>query len=83
MSVLKLSGLLALCAAVSACQTTEYVPIEPECSPVVIPSLPDIDRGSLWDALGDDEYRRLESYTDGLWGVIDEQAAIIGEMCGG
>tara|TARA_Y100000593_G_scaffold45242_1_gene86092 strand:- start:1973 stop:2122 length:150 start_codon:yes stop_codon:yes gene_type:complete len=47
-----------------------------------MPSLPDIDRGSLWDALGDDEYRRLESYTDGLWGVIDEQAAIISEVCG-
>lgn len=98
MNVLKLLAPMALCAAVSACTTVEYIPVTPSCSPVVMPALPDIDRGYLWDTFveaerfraaddpvtqGDEQYRLLESYVDGLWSVIDEQAAIIGEVCGG
>lgn len=82
MNVLKLLGPLALCAAVSACSTVEYIEVTPNCSPVVIPNLPVIDNGDLWDALGDEKYRVIESYADGLWGIIDEQAAIISEVCG-
>ena len=98
MNVLKLSALAVVCAAISACTTIEYVPVTPECSPVVMPALPDIDRGLLWDTFvhaeryrsaddpvtqGDEQYRILERYIDRLWSVVDEQAAIIGEVCGG
>lgn len=83
MNVLKLSALAVVCAAISACTTVEYVPVTPNCSPVVMPALPDIDSGELWDALGDDQYRVLERYIDRMWSVVDEQAAIISEVCGG
>jgi len=82
MNALKLSALAAVFAAISACSTVEYVPVAPECSPVVMPALPNIDRGELWDALGDEQYRVLERYIDRLWSVVDEQSAIIGEVCG-
>lgn len=81
MSVLRLSALAVVFAAVSACTTVEYVPVTPNCSPVVMPNLPDIDAGMLWDALGDERYREIEKYIDRLWGVVDEQAAIISEVC--
>lgn len=81
MNAVKLLAPMVLCVAVSACTTVEYIPVTPNCYPVVMPSLPVIDNGELWDALGDEQYRVVESYVDGLWSVIDEQAAIIGEVC--
>lgn len=81
MNVLRPLGLAVVFAAVSACSSIEYIEVTPHCSPVVMPNLPVIDNGKLWDALGDDRYRVIESYIDVLWGVIDEQAAIIGEVC--
>lgn len=55
--------------------------VKPYCSPISSPALPIIDRGELWDKLGDDKYRMLESYIDGLWGTIDEQRALISIVC--
>ncbi len=81
----QMSGLvviaLAAIFAVSGCTTTGYVTLQPQCEPVVVPALPLLDRGELWDALGDAQYRELERYINGLWGVVDEQAALIGEVC--
>lgn len=81
MNVLKILAPLALCAAVSACSSVEYIEVTPHCSPVVMPNLPVIDNGELWDVLGDERYREIEKYIDRLWGVVDEQAAIISEVC--
>jgi len=72
---------LALLLSLSACATTEYVEITPQCSPPSAPALPSIDRGSLWDALGDAEYRRLEAYILGLWAHSDEQGALLDVLC--
>lgn len=79
-SVLQVSVLVAL-FAVSGCTTTEYITLAPECSPVPSPSLPEIDRGHMWDRLGDDSYRSLERYIDNLWAYADENAAIVQEVC--
>ncbi|MGM0783886.1 MAG: hypothetical protein ACQEUM_07225 [Pseudomonadota bacterium] len=67
---------------VSGCATTEYREVRPQCSPPPEPSLPTIGRGELWDALGDERYRELERYLNALWGYADEQAAMLGELCG-
>ena len=72
-------GLLVSLGA-SGC-ATEYVEIRPNCTPPAQPALPQVDRGELWDALGDEQYRRLERYVNALWGYADEQAALLGELC--
>lgn len=68
--------------AVSGCSTVEFVEIKPRCTPPTQPALPVIDQGELWDALGDAQYRQLEAYINGLWGYADEQAALLGVICG-
>jgi len=80
MTVLKAS-VLAVLFAVSGCTTIEYVEVRPQCEPVPIPALPSLDRGELWDALGDAQYREVERYINGLWSVIDEQSAVLGAAC--
>ena len=77
---LMIAGLLAI-FAVSGCTTTEYREVRPQCTPPSEPALPVIDRGELWDALGDDRYRELERYLNTLWGYADEQAAMLVELC--
>lgn len=79
-SVLMTVALLATFAG-SGCTTTEYREVRPQCTPPSEPALPLIDRGELWDALGDDRYRELERYLNTLWGYADEQAAMLGELC--
>jgi hypothetical protein len=71
---------LVVSFGVSGC-ATEYVEIRPNCTPPAQPALPAISRGELWDALGDEQYRELERYINGLWGYADEQAALLGELC--
>ncbi len=73
------SALLA--ASVASCSTVEYIEVKPQCTPPPEPALPVIDKGSMWDALGDTEYRRVERYINGLWQYADEQAAMLGELC--
>ena len=72
---------LAVILGVSGCARTEYVDIRPQCTPPTQPALPVVDRGELWDALGDTKYRVLERYVNGLWAYADEQAALLGELC--
>lgn len=73
-------ALLAI-SAVSGCAAPNVIEVRPSCAPPPEPSLPLIDRGELWDALGDDRYRELERYLNTLWGYADEQAAMLGELC--
>lgn len=77
---LQVSALTAI-FAVSGCSTVEYVRVQPECSPPPEPLLPEIDRGEVWDRLGEERYRVLEMYIDTLWGYADEQAAMLDELC--
>ena len=74
-------ALLVLSAA--SCSTVEYIHVTPECTPPPQPALPEIDRGELWDAVGDAEYRRIESYINQLWAFSDEQGAMLEELCDG
>ena len=74
------SALLAL--SVASCTTVEYVPVKPECTPPPEPVLPEIDRGALWDSVGDTQYRVIETYINELWRYSDEQAAMLGALCG-
>ena len=67
---------------VASCTTLEYVPVKIECTPPPEPVLPEIDRGALWDSVGDAEYRRIETYINELWAYSDEQAAMLGALCG-
>lgn len=76
---LLLSAPLAL--FVASCTTVEYVPVNPQCTPPPQPALPEIDRGELWDAVGDAEYRRIESYINQLWAFSDEQGAMLDSLC--
>ena len=75
-----IAGLLLL--LLSGCTTIEYVPVKPECTPPPEPVLPEIQRGALWDSVGDTHYRRIETYIDQLWAYSDEQAAMLGALCG-
>ena len=75
------SALLATLGVSGCATTTEYVTLQPQCEPVVVPALPLLDRGELWQALGDAQYRELERYINGIWGVVDEQAALIKSVC--
>lgn len=82
MRVILAASLVAASAAISGCASQpETVFLQPSCQPAVTPALPDLDRGEMWMALGDAEYRRVESYIGGLWQVIDEQRAIIKSVC--
>lgn len=72
---------LLLLLLLSGCARTEYVTLQPQCEPVVVPALPLLDRGELWQALGDAQYRELERYINGIWGVVDEQAAMLDVLC--
>ena len=74
-------ALLATLGVSGCATTTEYVTLQPQCEPVGVPALPILDRGALWDALGDARYRELERYINGIWGVVDEQAALIEAVC--
>lgn len=76
-----LAPALAVLCAVSGCTTTEYIHVTPECTPPPQPALPEIDRGELWDALGDDRYRQLERYINGVWAFSDEQGAMLDSLC--
>ncbi len=80
-AALTLLGPLAI-LGVSACTTVEYVPITPECTPPPSPVLPEISKGDLWQSLGDESYRELEAYLNGLWAAYDEQAAMLDALCG-
>lgn len=74
-------GLMVI-SVVSGCTTTEYVPVQPQCTPPPQPILPAVDRGELWDKMGDAEYRVIERYIDGIWAYADEQAAMLNALCG-
>lgn len=79
-NVLKASVLAAI-FAVSGCTTTEYINVKPECTQPSQPVLPEIDQGELWDALGDERYRQLERYINGVWAFSDEQGAMLDSLC--
>lgn len=82
MHVLTLSALLVALGVSSGCATkVEYIEVLPHCEPVITPFLPDLDRGLLWDKLGDEHFRQVEEYIGTLWGVIDEQTVIITSVC--
>ena len=66
---------------ISGCARTEYVEIRPQCTPPSQPALPVISMGETWELLGDSRYRELERYILQLWGVVDEQAALIEAIC--
>lgn len=78
-NALATAALLAL--SVASCSSVEYIELRAQCTPPSQPVLPLIDRGELWDALGDAEYRRLETYINGLWAHSDEQAAMLDALC--
>lgn len=81
-SALLVSALTAI-FAVSGCTATRYITVAPKCVPPAEPVLPAIDRGALWDVLGDQQYRVIERYVDDLWAYADEQAAMLQTLCGG
>lgn len=78
-TALMVSGLLAL--SVASCTTTEFIHVTPECTPPPQPALPELSKGELWDALGDERYRALERYINGVWAFSDEQGAMLQTLC--
>lgn len=79
-TALMISALLVI-SAVSGCTTTRYVEVKPECQLPPAPVLPALDKGELWDTLGDTRYRVVESYITELWAFSDEQRAILKAVC--
>lgn len=80
-NALLLSAPLAL--SVASCTTVEYVPVNPQCTPPPSPALPELNKGELWDALGDERYRDVETYINALWAAYDERQAMLEELCDG
>lgn len=82
MRAVKILGPAALCVAVSGCASEPRVEyLQPDCPVIQRPALPELSRGRLWDALGDAEYRRLEAYVNGVWSIVDQQAAALEVVC--
>lgn len=52
---------LALVVFLGACATIETRYISPDCEVQPRPSLPSVDAGELWDLVGDDVYRVIET----------------------
>lgn len=78
-NALLLSAPLAL--SVASCTTVEYVPVNPQCTPPPQPALPELSKGELWESIGDEQYRVLERYINGLWAFSDEQGAMLKTIC--
>lgn len=76
-----LAPVLVATLGISACATTEFIHVTPECTPPPFPALPELSKGELWDKLGDGEYRRLEAYINGVWAFSDEQGAMLDTLC--
>lgn len=85
-AALTTSALLAIFAvSLAGCASTppETVIAAPQCTAPAPPAnLPVIDRGALYDDVGDAEYRSIERYINRLWAYADEQAAILAVLCG-
>ena len=75
------SALLAALLTSACATTTEYVYLQPRCQPAPEPVLHDIDAGALWDAVGDDTYRKLEQNQSRLvtWALLN--ADIVRNVC--
>lgn len=78
-SALLASGLVVIFLA--SCTTVEYVPTQTGCTPPEWPLLPTVDRGELWDAIGDEKYRVIERYINTLYGHAKDQAVMLREIC--
>lgn len=78
-NALMISALVAT-LGVSGC-ATEYIEVKPQCQLPPEPNLPVLDKGELWDYLGDTRYRTVERYIDRLWAYSDEQQAILEAIC--
>lgn len=78
-----IASALAVTLGVSGCARTEYIEVRPQCTPPSQPALPLLEKGKLWDKLGDSDYRVLERYINELWAFSDEQAAMLDVLCGG
>lgn len=80
---LMMSALLVALGVSNGCATERYVYVQPQCTVPPMPALPSVDRAGVWDQMGDTDYRIIEAYIDGLWSVVDEQRAILREVCDG
>lgn len=78
-----IASALLVTLGVSGCTTTEYVHVNPQCTPPPLPVLPVVDMGNTWEKLGDAHYRQLERYINRLWAAYDEQAAMLEGLCNG
>lgn len=78
---LMMSVLLAASVLSSGCTTDRYVYVHTQCTVPPMPALPSVDRAGVWDQMGNDDYRIIEAYIDGMWGLIDEQRSILKEVC--
>ena len=80
---LQLSGLLAVFGVVSGCASPapSVVYLSPDCPIVQRPTLPELNRGEIWDAMGDAGYREVERYINGVWAIVDQQDAILNMLC--
>lgn len=70
--------------AIAGCETTtEYVYVEPSCTPPPAPGLPIIEAGPLWEAVGQQTYDRLMERERLLVDWALELEAMLVELCGG
>ncbi len=77
-----MSPVIALISlGMTACATTEYVEVRPECSVPPQPTLPQID-GEALSSLDDETYWALEKREKRLTDWALEQNAMLQELCG-
>ena len=77
---MKLFAIILTIGFLSACASTEYIYVQPECEVPPIPYLPQISAEELED-VSDETYWKLEEREDLLYGWAEEMEEKLKTLC--
>ena len=66
---------------IAGCSTGQTISVQPKCYVPVLPSLPTIDGGELFDRIGPDDYYTLSLREKRLTDWALEMEAMLLELC--
>ena len=74
-------ALLAILVLTGCATAPSPVYVKPRCSAPVLPVLPNVDGGRLWDDVGAEKYNALQRREEALVGWAASMRAMIGQLC--